>query len=79
MQTGKTARGFNYTAICPHLDCTAERVPKRVFRDMRFLSTVYLKAAIRDFKATWGRDSKFKVPKILLLLYSHIKTLEKKR
>ena len=28
---------------------------------------MYLKAAIRDYKATWGRDSGLKVPKNPLL------------
>ena len=37
MQTGRTARGFNFTAIWPQLDYTAMRVPKRVFRDAGFV------------------------------------------
>ena len=43
------------------------RVPKRLFRDTGFVLVVYLKAAIRDYKATWGRDSGLKVPKNPLL------------
>ena len=55
MHTGRTARGFNFTAICPQLDYTAEG-PKKGFSGCRICpSTVYLKVAIRDFMAKWGR------------------------
>ena len=37
VQTGRTERGFNFTAIWPQLDYTTMRVPNRVFRNAGFV------------------------------------------